>query len=153
MLGNYLLQTTSADAIFRMHFFLALWGLKLQKVLFAYWVIFFCFCSRLLTFSKIKFFKTFSQEHYQSAKQFGSRPGPTFCWFWSESKGYQQMTKVAASNERIKPHSLDDTSSLSAATCEVFRKYYIYAKTDIEHISQKCFIYSQTCVKQPLKIR
>ena len=28
MLGNYLQQTTSADVIFQMHFFLALYGLN-----------------------------------------------------------------------------------------------------------------------------
>ena len=38
-------------------------------------------------FFQIRFFKIFFQEHYQSAKLF--------------AKGYQQMTKVAASKERV----------------------------------------------------
>ena len=33
-------------------------------------------------FSKLTFFKKFFQEHYQSAKQFEYRPGPTFCACW-----------------------------------------------------------------------
>ena len=36
MLGNYLQQTTSADVIFQMHFFLALYGLKSQHKLRSY---------------------------------------------------------------------------------------------------------------------
>ena len=37
-----------------------------------------CFFCRLLIFFKINFFEKLFQEHYQSVKQFGSRPGPTF---------------------------------------------------------------------------
>ena len=37
-----------------------------------------CFCCHLLIFFKVKFFKTFFQEHYQSVKGFGSRSGLTF---------------------------------------------------------------------------
>ena len=50
--------------------------------------LFSCFCSRLLTFSKIIFFKSFFQEHYQT----------TFCWSWSESKLF---AKVISRRQRI----------------------------------------------------
>ena len=38
-----------------------------------------CFCCRLLTFLKFKFFKKLFQELFQCVKRFGSRSGPTFC--------------------------------------------------------------------------
>ena len=41
------------------------------------------FCHLLIFFIKINFFKKFSRKHYQSVKQFGSRPGSTYCQSWS----------------------------------------------------------------------
>ena len=44
--------------------------------------------------------KKFSQEHYQSVKWFGFRSGQTF-WVQAVCNSYQQMTKIAASKERV----------------------------------------------------
>ena len=52
---------------------------QVNSLQIACWVIFHCFCCRLLTLFKVNFFKTFFQEHYQSVKGFGSRAGLTFC--------------------------------------------------------------------------
>ena len=52
-----------------------------------------CFCCHPLTFFKINFFKIFFQKHYQSVKQFGSRPGLTFCLSWSGSKLFAKVIK------------------------------------------------------------
>ena len=52
-----------------------------------FFIIFFC-C--LLTFFKINFFKKIFQEHYQSAKQFGSRSGP--------KNIYQMIARVIVEN-------------------------------------------------------
>ena len=69
-----------------------------------------CFCCRLLTFFqwlffKLKFFKKFFQEHYQSVKQLGSRSVPTFCLPWFESKLFAKVIsrwQVSPSKERVK---------------------------------------------------
>ena len=75
----------------------------------ACWVIFPCFCCPLLIFfSKLTFLKIFS-ERYQSVRQFGSKSGLTdrtyvlsvLIWVQTVCKGYQQMTKVAASKEVV----------------------------------------------------
>ena len=57
-----------------------------------------CFCCRLQTFfSKLKKKKKKKkknhhfQETYQSVESFGSRPGPTCCWFWSGSKLFAKV--------------------------------------------------------------
>ena len=70
---------------------------------FACWVIFMHFFFHLLTFFKINLKKNILnfQEHYLSVKQFGSRSGPTLIWVQTNSKNYQQMSKVAASKERF----------------------------------------------------
>ena len=54
-------------------------------------------CSFVKCGFKIKFFKKMLQEYHQSVKQFGSRSGPT----QTVCKGYQQMTKVVTSGERV----------------------------------------------------
>ena len=67
-----------------------------------------CVCMSSADFSKLAFFKRLFQQHYQRVKHFGSRSGPTLCWLdwvliWVQIdfKGYQQMTKVAASKEEL----------------------------------------------------
>ena len=49
-------------------------------------------CGRLLTFSKIDFFKKFFQKHHQRITPFGSRSGPTFYLSWS---GFKLFAKVS----------------------------------------------------------
>ena len=65
-----------------------------------------CFCCCVKIFFKINFFKKFFQEHYQSVKWFGFKSDRTnilsaLIWVRSVCKGYQPMTKVAASKERV----------------------------------------------------
>ena len=72
---------------------------------FACWVIFYTFCC-LLIFFKITFFKNlFQEENYQRVKWFESRSGTTLMlvliWLQTVCKGYQETTKVPASNERV----------------------------------------------------
>ena len=64
------------------------------------------FSCNLLTFSVI-FFKKVFHEYNQSVKWFGTGSGLTFCWsslicVKTVCKGYQQMTKNAASKDRVK---------------------------------------------------
>ena len=61
----------------------------------------------MLTFSKLTFSKI-SSRNYQSVKQFGSRLGPAesdllsvLIWVQNVCKGYQQMTEVTDSMERV----------------------------------------------------
>ena len=67
-----------------------------------------CYFCRLLTFVKLNFFKRFHEyEYYQNVKQFGSRSGPTddsvgLIRVQTICNGYQQMTKVTASKDRVK---------------------------------------------------
>ena len=60
---------------------------RLVSEVFACWVIFHCFC-RLLTFSKLTFYKKIFQGHYQSAKRVGSRSS-VLIWIQIVCKGSQ----------------------------------------------------------------
>ena len=78
-----------------------------------------CFCSSLLLFIKIIFFKYFFQGHYLNVKRFGSRSGPTFLVLISGQTvciGYQQMTNVAAGMERVNPWSAKKKMHLTFLT-------------------------------------
>ena len=57
-------------------------------------------------FFKINFFKKLFQEHYQSVKLLGSRM-LVLILVQTVCKGFQQMTKVTASKERVNPQSAD----------------------------------------------
>ena len=62
------------------------------------------FYCRLLTFFKINIFKKFFQEHYQSVNSLESDQVNillVLIWVQTVCKGYQQMTKLAASKERV----------------------------------------------------
>ena len=52
------------------------------------------FLLSVLIFFKIHFFEKFFQEYHQSVKQLGTRPGPTFCRAWSESKQFAKIIGV-----------------------------------------------------------
>ena len=60
---------------------------------------------------KLTFSKKVFQEQHQSVKQFGSRSGLTFfsglIWVQTVCRGYQQMTKVTTSGERVETITLN----------------------------------------------
>ena len=79
-----------------------------EKLYFiSFWIFHYCFYYSFTLYYWAIFNSLnvgFFFQYHQGVKQFGSRSGPTFCEAWSGSivcKGYQQMTKVAASWQRI----------------------------------------------------
>ena len=66
----------------------------------ACWVILHAFLSSMDFFFTYFFKKKIFQEYHLNFKQFGSRSGPNFVR--TVCKGYQQMTKVTTSRERVK---------------------------------------------------
>ena len=130
-----------------------------------------CFCCHQLTFFKIKFFKIFFQEHYQSVKQFGSQSGPTLLsvltWVQTNCKGYLQITMVAASKVRSLKYHYDKQTAktminvnLEISSRVLFSWIFAYAKfrevktlakslsfTDIGISCPSCeFLTSQICL-------
>ena len=93
-----------------------------------------CFCYRLLTFFKINFFEKFHLGTLLYGLQMVWTKIRTdimsvLIWVQSICKGYQQMTKVAASKERVNP--LHVWYYLSTA---FLLKNYIFAKNSIRNV-------------------
>ena len=75
-----------------------------------------CFCYRLLTFFIINFFKKISHEHYQSAKPFRSRSGPTFV---GPDLGPNCLQMLSADDKKS-PLARKELMPFNDKTCNVF---------------------------------
>ena len=60
-----------------------------------------CFCCHLQTSFKINFFKEIFEEHYQCQIVWIQIKTDVMIWVQTVCKGYQQMTKVMASKEKV----------------------------------------------------
>ena len=94
-----------------------------------------CFNCGPVTVFKFNYFKTFLQEHYQSAKQFESRSGPIFCRYWSRSKLFAKLI------------SRQQKGKLNTKYCTGFEPHNVpweWLWTDIRPQGYKTWVQSQT---------
>ena len=120
MLGNYLQQMTSADVIFQMHFFGAL-KVKLLACLVMFHV-FVVVCRLFIQNLPVqKYFKnTIRVSNWLDPDQ--DRHLWALIWIQTAWNGYQQTTKVAASNVHV------PTTHVHIAVCDICKKNEIIKK-------------------------
>ena len=80
------------------------------------------------------------QETYQSVESFGSRPGPTCCWFWSGSKLFAKVISRRSKEnvERCKRNKNLVMGATCHAVCFLLSKSH--GKTLCCHTVRRCAI-------------